>query len=166
VTLDGRASKGDGTLACTWSFEDQTGATVYETATGCRLSKTFQFTGTKYVKLTVRDADGDTNANKKSFSVSAAAPPADIAAQAIWTAPTSARVGQTVTLDGTASKGDGPISCTWSFEDQAGTTVYETLSGCKLSKAFRFVGTKYVKLTVTDADGDTNSNKKNFYVSS
>jgi hypothetical protein len=71
VTLDGTASKGDGTLSCTWTFEDQDGSTVYETLTGCRLSKAFRVTGTKYVKLTVRDADGDTDSNKKSFNVSA-----------------------------------------------------------------------------------------------
>ena len=70
----GRASTGDGTLTCTWSFEDSSGGTVYETATGCRINKTFTSTGTKYVKLTVRDADGDTDANQKSFSVAAPTP--------------------------------------------------------------------------------------------
>ncbi len=75
MTLDGSASKGDGPLVCTWSFEDQAGSTVYETLTGCKLSKTFQTTGTKYVKLTVRDADGDTNSNKQSFNVARRARP-------------------------------------------------------------------------------------------
>ena len=42
----------------------------YETLTGCTLRKAFQTTGMKYVKLTVRDNDGDTNTNKQSFTVS------------------------------------------------------------------------------------------------
>ncbi len=43
---------------------------MYETLTGCTLRKAFQTTGMKYVKLTVRDHDGDTNTNKQSFTVS------------------------------------------------------------------------------------------------
>ena len=70
------------------------------------------------------------------------------------------------TLDGTRSTGDGPMSCTWSFENQNGSTVYETLTGCTLKKAFQTTGVKYVKLTVRDNDGDTNTNKQSFTVSS
>ena len=162
VTLDGTASRGDGPIACTWSLEDQAGSTVYETVTGCKVSKTFPTAGTKYVKLTVKDADGQTNSLKQSFNVSAVA---DTPATAVWSAPVGAKVGVAVTLDGSASKGDAQIACTWSFEDQAGGVVYETLTGCKLSKAFKFVGTKYVKLTVKDADGDTNLLKRSFTVS-
>jgi hypothetical protein len=69
-----------------------------------------------------------------------------------------------VTLDGTASKGDGPLSCTWSFEDADGGTIWETVTGCKLRKTFRVSGAKYVKLIVRDADGDTDSNKQSFGV--
>jgi hypothetical protein len=91
-------------------------------------------------------------------------PPADTPAQAIWTAPSNVRVGQTVTLDGTASKGDAPLTCTWSFEDQSGATIWETITGCKLTKAFKNADTKYVKLTVRDKDGDTNASRKSFAV--
>ncbi len=91
-------------------------------------------------------------------------PPADTPAQAIWTAPSNVRVGQTVTLDGTASKGDAPLTCTWSFEDQSGATIWETATGCKITKAFQNADTKYVKLTVRDKDGDTNASRKSFPV--
>jgi hypothetical protein len=73
-------------------------------------------------------------------------------------------VATTVTLDGTRSKGNGPLSCTWSFENQDGSAVWETQSGCKLDKTFLTPGTKYVELAVRDADGDTDSSKQSFSV--
>ena len=45
------------------------GSTVWETISGCKLTKTFQTTGTKYVRLIVKDGDGDTDSNKQSFTV-------------------------------------------------------------------------------------------------
>jgi hypothetical protein len=187
VTLDGSASTGDGTLTCTWSFEDATSATVWETASGCKITKTFSNADTKYVRLTVVDADGDSNASLKSFAVSAAAAPTPTATptptrtptptptptptatpdqpvKAIWTAPTGAVVSRAVTLDGTASTGDGTLTCTWSFEDETGATVWETANGCKITKTFTNADTKYVELTVRDADGDTDVNRKSFSV--
>jgi hypothetical protein len=163
VTLDATGSTGDGTLTCTWSFEDQSGATVWETVTGCKISKTFSNADTKYVKLTVRDADGDTDSNRQSFAVATTA--ADQPANAVWTAPASVRVNRAATLDGTASTGDGTLTCTWTFEDQTGETVWETVSGCKITKTFSNADTKYVNLTVRDADGDTDSNRQSFGVS-
>ena len=80
----------------------------------------------------------------------------------MWTPPSGARVGVAVTLDGTRSTGDGTISCTWALENQAGSTVYETLTGCKLQKTFQYADPKYVKLTVRDRDGDTDTNRQSF----
>jgi PKD domain len=93
-----------------------------------------------------------------------ATPPADKPARAVWTVPANVRVGQAVTLDATRSTGDGTLTCTWSFEDQAGTKVWETATGCKLIKTFKNADTKYVKLTVRDADGDTNASRQSFAV--
>ena len=140
---------------------------LWETLTGCKLQKTFQSAETKYVSLTVRDSDGDTNTNRKSFAVAAATtppPPADVLAKAVWTAPVGATIRAAVTLDGSASQGDAPRSCSWSFENEAGTVVWETITGCKIQKQFANADTKYVKLTVVDNDGDTNSSKKSFAV--
>ena len=39
-------------------------------------------------------------------------------------------------LDGTGSIGDGPLSCTWSFENQAGSTVFDTEEGCAIDFTF------------------------------
>jgi Right handed beta helix region/PKD domain len=88
----------------------------------------------------------------------------DNPAKAVWTAPQSVRTGQSVTLDGTASTGDAPISCVWSFENEDGSTIWERISGCRITKAFNVADTKYVKLIVTDADGDTNSLEHSFPV--
>jgi hypothetical protein len=90
--------------------------------------------------------------------------PTDTPAKAVWTAPTGVRTNTAVTLDGTRSTGDGPLTCTWSFENQSGSTVWETRTGCKLSMAFQNADTKYVKLIVRDADGDTDSSRQSFAV--
>ena len=79
-------------------------------------------------------------------------------------ATTNVRVGKSVTLDGTRSTGDGTLTCTWSFQNQDGSTVWETATGCKLTKAFQNADTKYVTLTVKDADGDTNASTQSFAV--
>ena len=85
-------------------------------------------------------------------------------AHAIWTTPADALTGAQLTLDGTASQGDAPLHCTWSFEDLSGGTVWETHTGCQLPFVFQVADTKYVKLTVTDADGETDSNRQSFPV--
>ncbi len=90
--------------------------------------------------------------------------PPNIAANAIWTAPADAVAGVPLTLDGGASQGDAPLQCTWSFEDQSGGTVWETHTGCGLPFTFQVADTKYVKLTVRDADGEVDSNRQSFPV--
>jgi pyruvate/2-oxoglutarate dehydrogenase complex dihydrolipoamide acyltransferase (E2) component len=52
----------------------------------------------------------------------------------------------------------------WSFEDATGSTTWETISGCKITKTFQVADTKYVKLIVTGAGGGTDSNKQSFAV--
>lgn len=91
-------------------------------------------------------------------------PPATTPVKAVWTVPSNVRVNKAVTLDGTRSTGTGTLTCTWSFEDQTGATVWETATGCKLSKAFSNADTKYVKLTVRDSTGATNSSRQSFAV--
>ena len=86
------------------------------------------------------------------------------AAQAIWTAPANAVTGKAVTLDGTRSKGLAPLGCTWSFEDQTGSAVWSTKTGCKVSMTFTSAGAKYVRLIVRGADGATSANKQTINV--
>jgi hypothetical protein len=94
-------------------------------------------------------------------------PPADIAADARWThSPTNPRVGQAVRLDGVGSTGDGPLACLWEFTNSSGSTVYQTRTGCLLDFTFQGSGTKWIRLRVTDADGDTDSDLHSLEVSS
>jgi hypothetical protein len=93
-------------------------------------------------------------------------PPADNPAHAGWSAPGAAQAGIPVSLDGNASTGDAPVVCTWSFENQDGSAVYQTQEGCKINFTFSEAGAKYVKLTVQDVDGDTDSSKLSFTVGS
>ena len=91
--------------------------------------------------------------------------PAD-PAHAVWGAPIGVKVGVPVTLDGTASAGSPPISCTWSFESEDGSTVWETRAGCKIEFTFQSTGMKYVRLIVQAGDGTTDSNMQSFSVGS
>src|SRR5262249_5024181 len=147
IVLDGTQSTGNAPISCLWSFENADGSTIWDTATGCKLTKTFMFADTKYVRLIVTDADGDTNAStRRSFPANPAptptptppptstppplptvsptptpTPPADTPARAVWTPPTGIVVGRSVTLDGTRSTGDAPLTCTWNFENRTGS---------------------------------------------
>ena len=128
------------------------------------------------MKLTVTDVDGDTNSSRKSFAVAAATttvppgtgtgtgtgstpPPTseNKAAHAIWVAPVNPRPGQRVTLNGNASQGDAPLTCTWTSENQSGSRVYQTKGGCRATFVLQASGVRYFKLTVRDADGSTDS---------
>ncbi len=91
--------------------------------------------------------------------------PTNVLARAAWTAPANAQAGKQLPLDGTGSTGDAPMTCTWSFENQDGSVVWQTQSGCSIAFTFSEAGTKYVKLTVNDANGETDSNKQELTVS-
>ncbi len=71
--------------------------------------------------------------------------------------PASPTVGQTVSFNGTASTcADTPCTYEWSDDGSATqppTTLWPLGSGETLSFAFQEAGTKYVRLTVTDASG-------------
>jgi hypothetical protein len=70
-----------------------------------------------------------------------------------------------VKFDGSASQGDGPLSCTWTFRNSNGATIArsrkatksQSSSGCVEKRAFSTVGTVYATLRVRDASGDTSS---------
>jgi hypothetical protein len=70
-----------------------------------------------------------------------------------------------VTLDGSASTGDPPLTCTWTLETQGGT-VLDTKTGCEADYTFQNSGTQYMRLTVTDVDGDKDSSRKAISVAS
>ncbi len=117
------------------------------------------------VRATDPSANVDSTPATYSWTVEATSPPPDSPeATAIWTPPANAVVNDPVVLDGTASTGTSQLSCTWSFENQDGSVVYQTRTGCKVDFTFESVGTKYVELGVQSADGASDADKKSFTI--
>jgi hypothetical protein len=69
VLLDASRSKGNGRIKCKWAFQNARHTITYDRASGCKLRKAFTSPGRKYVRLTVRDRDGDTDRLRRSFRV-------------------------------------------------------------------------------------------------
>src|SRR5439155_12436802 len=126
------------------------------------MSFPFQYVGTKYVRLAVHVALVQTASLPHSVEVGAPlapnptptpSPTPTPAPTASFTySPSTPVTGQPVSFDGTASScAAGPCSYAWTdyvYVSQLGT-------GPTMSFTFQYVGTKYVRLTVTDALGQT-----------
>jgi hypothetical protein len=69
VTLNAKRSRGNGKLRCRWAFVNRSGRVVFDRARGCKLRKRFSSSGRKWVRLTVRDKDGDVDSLTRSFRV-------------------------------------------------------------------------------------------------
>jgi PKD domain/Bacterial TSP3 repeat/Right handed beta helix region len=152
------ASEGNTTFACkldggTWG--------------SCKSPKSYSglSVGSHLFSVRATDSVGNTDQTPatRSWTVQAPPPPAD-PAHAVWTPPAEAQVEEPVTLDGTESSGTGTLACTWSFENQDGSAVFQTQKGCNIAFTFESTGTKYVKLTVEDSSGSSDSNKQSFEV--
>jgi thrombospondin type 3 repeat protein len=123
--------------------------------------------GSHQFSVRATDSVGNTDPSPatRTWTIEAVPPiEENAAASAVWETPEKALVDLPVKLDGTESTGDGPLTCTWSFENQTGTAVYETRAGCTIDFTFESTGTKYVELSVEDADGESASNKQSFDV--
>ena len=124
--------------------------------------------GSHVFSVKAKDASGNVDGTPAQYAwtVQAPPPPAETPeATAIWTKPANAMANQPVTLDGSASTGTSPLTCTWNFENQSGSVVYNTRSGCKITFTFESTGTKYVALDVHGSDGGSDENKQSFMVS-
>jgi thrombospondin type 3 repeat protein len=134
----------------------------------CTSPKAYTVTiGNHSFSVRATDGAGNTDATPAAYSWTVEEPPPPGGETlAVWSSPSSAVVNTPVTLDGTSSKGSGSLDCTWSFENQDGSVVYQTQSGCKIDFTFESVGTKYVELIVEDSAGAADENKQSFPVSS
>jgi hypothetical protein len=79
-------------------------------------------------------------------------------ATAIWNAP-SAWAGGPITLDGTDSRADGPISCVWALEGPTGRSIARK-TGCVIRYRFLRAGVAHVTLTVLGRDGSSDRSRK------
>jgi hypothetical protein len=87
-------------------------------------------------------------------------PPVITPVQAVWNPPAVAQVSVPVVLDGTSSTGE---TCTWLFENQSGSLVFDEEQGCLVEFTFKQSGTKHVRLVV-EGTGGSHSNKQSFTV--
>jgi hypothetical protein len=79
-------------------------------------------------------------------------------AVAIWNAP-KAWVGGPVTLDGTNSRADGPVTCVWTVEGPNGNQTAKK-TGCVVRYRFLRAGVAHATLTVVGQDGTTDRSRK------
>ncbi len=116
------------------------------------------------VVVTAQNSGGATSATSSTVGSVSALPPT----AGFTTSPTSAVVGQAVTLDASSSRCPaGPCTYTWS--DDGSTTqpvpaLWPLGSGQALAYTFSTAGTKYVRLVVTDATGQTATVEHNLVV--
>ncbi len=111
------------------------------------------------VAVTATNAGGSTKSSSAATALVAAdpPPPPPPPTASFTYSPASPETGQAVTFNGTSSTcSDGP--CTYEWSDDGGTTrpipaLWPLGGGQTLSFTFSGVGTKYVRLVVTDAIG-------------
>jgi PKD repeat protein len=145
ISFDGSGSSDtDGTIVSyAWSFGDGT------SATGASATHAYAAPGSYLVTLTVTDNRGGRDEDSILVSVTAPPVPGNTAPYAEAGLPQSVRIGQAVTLDGSASTdSDGTIvSYAWDFGDGS------TASGAVVQHTYAAAGSYVVTLIVTDDDG-------------
>jgi hypothetical protein len=156
VTFDATGST-CGASPCSYAWSDDGSPTrpshvLYPLGSGATLPFTFQDVGTKYVRLVVTDAVGTTATVEHNVQVG----PSPTTASFTYS-PSSPVTALPVTFDGSASNcGAAPCSYAWSDDGsptRPSQVLYPLGSGPTLQFTFQGVGTKYVRLVVTDALG-------------
>jgi len=137
ITLDGSASTGDGL-----SYQWKEGGTTL--STNSSFTKNDFTAGTHTITLTVTDSAGATSSDDVIIKLS----PLPIANAG---ADQNAVSKTNITLDGSASSGVEPLIYKW---EEGSTTLSTDIS---FSKDDFSVGTHTIKLTVTDANGDSDT---------
>nr|WP_194532905.1 PKD domain-containing protein [Zobellia nedashkovskayae] len=145
VAFTGSGSTDDtGITGYSWDFKDGNGSDQSDA------SHTFETAGTYAVELTVTDAEGLTNTETVSITVESkenTAPVAKVSADK-----TSGTVALEVAFTGSGSTDDtGITGYSWDFKDGNGSDQSNA------SHTFETAGIYAVELTVTDAEGLTNT---------
>jgi hypothetical protein len=133
---------------CTYRWTDDADNSLL--GTGVTMSFTFKQTGTKYVRLTITDANSQTGSVEHDVIVYSSSVPV----AAFTYSPQYPITNSAISFDGTVST--CVLSpCTYRWTDDADGSVLGT--GMTTSVTFQLAGTKQVRLTVTDAQAQTNS---------
>ncbi len=147
VTFDGTGSTDNGVIAdYVWTFDDGTGEV---TLTGPTPYHVFEEVGEYVVTLNVTDSDGNWATDTMTVTVVNTEPPmADAGEDDEITA------GDTYTFDGSGSSDDvGIVDYVWTFTD----VTDQELTGETPDYEFLSAGEFIVTLTVTDAEGQTDT---------
>ena len=174
VTFDATSSEcTDGPCTYAWSDDGsiaQPLAPLWPLGSGQELSFTFHEAATKYVRLLVTDASGQTATVEHNVIVKEAtsSPPPPPVASFIY-APASPVTGIPVTFDASGSEcPDEPCTYAWSDDGSSvrpNTPLWPLGGGQELSFfTFHEAATKYVRLLVTDASGQTATVEHNVIV--
>ena len=179
VSFDGTATICMAT-PCSYTWTDD--ADNSHLGTGVTMTFTFQQVGTKYVRLSVTDGGGQAGSVELDVVVGSPTSPmpsptstpslapspsptpvsAPIPTVSFSYAPSNPVTGQPVSFDG-ASTICMATPCSYSWTDDADGSHLGT--GVTMTFTFVDVGTKYVRLTVTDALGQTAGVEHNAVVS-
>ncbi len=145
-------SNGNAPAAYQWNFGDGTGNATLE-------NPTHQYTvaGTYDVTLTVMDTDSDIDVEKKIdyITVTEVLPDAAFSANV-----TSIFVGGSIRFTHTGSNGNAPATYQWNFGDGTANATTENMT-----HVYSIAGSFNVTLTIADADGDVDVEKKIGYIS-
>jgi Big-like domain-containing protein len=128
--------------------------------------------GSHTFSVRATDAAGNVDASPatRTWTIQSAPPAEDHDPVAAYTyAPTAPAAGQAVSFDAaSATCDDAPCSYTWEDDgpDGAGGKQWPLGDGATMTFTFQEAGAKYVRVAVTDADGDTDSTRKTITVAS
>ncbi|MCB0166104.1 MAG: PKD domain-containing protein [Anaerolineae bacterium] len=150
ITFDGRGSSDPGpndTLSYNWDFGDG------GTASGPTASHQYRDNGRFDVTLTVTDKDGASDSTSISITINNVAPTAN--AGGPYGGDDEAPAGVTIVFDGSGSSDPGvddTLTYQWTFGDGSPPDT-----GPVVSHTYLDSGSYTVRLTVSDDDGDTNT---------
>jgi len=158
ITLDASSSTCANT-PCTYVWNVTASGTSWSLGSGQVLTHAFGRSGPKVVTLTVTDASGQTDTDTQSFVVSVPGSTGPATDTASFTfSPSSPVTGQAVTFNASTSTcASAPCTYVWDDDGPDGSagSSWPLGSGQVLTSTFQGAGTKYVRLTITDANGQT-----------
>jgi parallel beta-helix repeat protein len=159
VSFDGSSSTCS-PKPCSYIWTDDASGSQF--ATGAKVFYTFQSSGTKYVRLTITDGRSRTASVEHNVTVSTASVTSPPPVPAFTYSPFAPVTGSAVSFNGSSSS-CVVTPCSYSWTDDADGSLLGT--GVTMSFTFKQVGTKYVRLTVTDSKSQVASVEQNVVVS-